>query len=329
MKPKLENLTEKTDSVRLTSAEKFGMLSELRTYADAHPVRSPYQSVWFRQAFAVYASAFILVVATGATSFAAERSLPGDALYGIKTNVNEGVVRTLPLPASAKAKVEISMIDRRMGELEKMIVTNQDTPEKVDLVLKKIDDHKEEFDVQVLALSDTEAGNESDQIHSELETVVDAHIVVLEEITSEDEEENETADVITPSEPEDEAEVQPQSAPETADDDSAADSGAPVMMAMRLKMADPVPSQTNEASDAVELRAEIQAVDPIVEEITEFSRTEIKPFSRASVDAETAIFVEEEREGLMNRIFKRAEKQLNIDIDAFIEDDGAQSGVNI
>ncbi len=326
MKPNLDTLTEKTQNVRLSSAEKFDMLQDLRAYADTHSAKSPYQAAWFRSAFAVYASAFILVVATGATSFAAEQALPGDALYSIKTNVNEGVVRTLPLPASAKAKVEISMIDRRMGELEKMIVTNQDSPENVDIILKKIDDHKEEFDTHVLALNDDQVEGETDEIQAELETVVDAHIVVLEEITSE-----ETTDTVDEPVVADEPEpVVTPSADVDAGDDmiaddfaTASDPAATTMM-MQAKMIEPA------VMDApVEARMEVRVVDPIVEEITEFSLTQIKPFSKtASGNGEIEPAAEAERESLMNRIFKNAEKKLNIDIQAFTETGADGTGLN-
>lgn len=326
MKPNLENLTEKTQNVRLSSAEKFDMLQDLRAYADTHPAKSPYQAVWFRQVTA-YMAVFALLIGSGVTSFAAEDALPGDALYGIKTNINEGVVRTLPLPASAKAKVEISMIDRRMGELEKMIVTNQDSPENVDIILKKIDDHKEEFDTHVLALAENPVDDKVDDIHAELETVVDAHIVVLEEITSED-----TPDIVE--EPAVADVPEPAAAPspdvntgsDSAIDDfaTASDPAATTMM-MQAKMIEPA------VMDApVEVRKEVKVVNPIVEEITEFSLTQIKPFSKsASGNGRVEPAAEAERESLMNRIFKNAEKKLNIDIETFTEMGAGGNDMNI
>lgn len=325
MKHNFDNISKKTDNVRLTSDEKLSMLSNLRQYVAQNPapVLSPYRTVWFRQSFA-YATAFVFLIGSGFTSLAAEEALPGDSLYAIKTSVNEGVVRILPLPTSAKAKVEINMIDRRMEELEKMIVADVDTPEKVDVIMRQIEDHKDEFDTHLAVLTEEVRHEEVDQIHVELETVVDAHIAVLEEITLTDEPEGEpVGDVI----PEPDAPIEEVDAPVSGDmyaTGPASDEGAATMM-MQLKASVPATEEVEPVAAVQVAPVPVRKIDPIVEEVTEFAESEVKPFTQRLRDlTATSSEIQEARAELRERIFRDAERELNIDIDASVEATGTQ-----
>ncbi len=61
-------------------------------------------------------SAATIVAAGGGLSYAAENSVPGDMLYGIKTNVNEGLLYSLNGTASERADAELKLAERRMDE---------------------------------------------------------------------------------------------------------------------------------------------------------------------------------------------------------------------
>jgi hypothetical protein len=330
MKHNFENISKKTENVRLTSAEKLDMLSNLREYAASKPVPipSPYELVWFRQ-LSMYATAFALIVGSGFTSYAAEGALPGDALYGIKTNVNEGVVRILPLSTTTKAKVEISMIDRRMEELEKMIVTDIDTPEKVDIIMEQIEEHKEEFDTHLAVLSVEVKPEHADEIHAELETVVDAHIAVLEEITLGDELVTEIADapvseqVDLPG-----TEVDAPVSDETYATGPVSDDSAVTMM-VQLKTSVHTVGESGPTTTERAAPVQVRKVDPIVEEVTQFAESEVKPFAQRlrGLNA-TSSELREVRAELRERIFRNAEERLNIDIDVSVEvgDDSSVNG---
>lgn len=322
MKHNLDTVSNKAEHIRLTSSEKFDMLQNLRAYVDANPVRTTVltQSFWMRRALS-YATAFVLVVGTGATSFAAEQAIPGDFLYKVKTGLNEGVVRVLPLTASAKAKVEVGLIDRRMLELERMVVENKDTPENVDFVMHKIGEHKDEFDLHIVALDQSEQDVRAGEIHSELETVVEAHIAVLEEITSDDESaqpEPEIADDTIADEP-----VVPQQietyndasvAMDAADENATDDSSIMMMTTMSLRTA---PPEVATAPVTAKLAPAPEPVDPVVEELTTFSINEIqgKRFMSEDEVASTTERTQETRKRLRDRILERAEKELNIELD--------------
>ena len=63
--------------------------------------------------------AIILAVSAG-VSFGAEQSLPGDALYPIKTGVNETVQGWFALSAEAEAEHQANLAIRRLGEAEEL-----------------------------------------------------------------------------------------------------------------------------------------------------------------------------------------------------------------
>lgn len=188
MKPQLENLKEYTSKLSLTSEEKLDMFNNLRAYSNANPVRSKY-TMLFRNSF-TYASMFALLIGTSATSIAAEGSLPGDILYPVKTEVNETIVKTLSFTPTSKAKVAVTLMDKRMSELTEMIVTEVDNPEKIDTIITMLEEHKEDlqdFTNQVEENNQEEIA-EAVEIYAALESVIDTHIEILEEIAEEVEE---------------------------------------------------------------------------------------------------------------------------------------------
>jgi hypothetical protein len=58
----------------------------------------------------------IMVLLGGGTSIAADRALPGDALYAVKVNVNEQVRAALTFSADAKAKLNAQLAEERLRE---------------------------------------------------------------------------------------------------------------------------------------------------------------------------------------------------------------------
>jgi len=64
----------------------------------------------------IFATMILILASIMGTSFAAERALPGDALYGFKVGVNESVRGAFNFDAQDRAQWEITKIERRAQE---------------------------------------------------------------------------------------------------------------------------------------------------------------------------------------------------------------------
>jgi hypothetical protein len=124
----------------MSAREKAAMLKSI---FDA-PVESPYVRLFnisffaSRQAMAM-AFSLLLVLFTGTAAYAAERSVPGDALYLIKTEVFEPIVGRFKLKPENQLAWEAEKIERRISEVEKLVSENKLDEEKVRGLEKKIE----------------------------------------------------------------------------------------------------------------------------------------------------------------------------------------------
>lgn len=109
-------------SVHLSDAEKARMKSVLQSYMRFHPLPEPVTTYtvtrdWTLFLYRPIATSLVLVLVVGSgVSYAAEGALPGDALYTIKTSVNEPVKVALASTAAEKVEVEIELTERRIAE---------------------------------------------------------------------------------------------------------------------------------------------------------------------------------------------------------------------
>lgn len=129
----------KTKDVKLTEREKGWMRSELQAFMKAHPVRVIAESRQIDQeGHSHFLSSFksmmlkplpitlsALLVLGGGTAFAAEQSLPNEALYPVKVQVNERVRATFTPTTEAKAKWEARVAVRRLEEAEELAIKNK------------------------------------------------------------------------------------------------------------------------------------------------------------------------------------------------------------
>lgn len=124
MNEKFHNSIKKAgEHISLTPSEHERMRGVLHAYMEMKPVRSS-QSIatistqhWF---FSLRPVAAVLVlmlfVSSAGVSYAAENALPGDALYTVKTSINEPVRGALAVSASAKVAWATSVAGERMKE---------------------------------------------------------------------------------------------------------------------------------------------------------------------------------------------------------------------
>ncbi|HEX2792129.1 MAG TPA: DUF5667 domain-containing protein [Candidatus Paceibacterota bacterium] len=113
-------------SLGISDTEFSRIRASLVAYSDLHavPARAsalPAQSLFMRiisSQRSVYAFGLMLLVVAGGSgiSFAAERTIPGDALYPIKVGVNETVAATFAADGEAKAVHSAKLAERRADE---------------------------------------------------------------------------------------------------------------------------------------------------------------------------------------------------------------------
>jgi len=101
------------------------------------------------------AIALILAAAIGGgTSIAAQNALPGDALWGFKTSINENVQAALAPEGKAQADFDIGAIDERMNEAAKLAAggrLNADTQADVET---NLDGHAKSVAEQIAKLQE-------------------------------------------------------------------------------------------------------------------------------------------------------------------------------
>ncbi|MEN9647582.1 MAG: hypothetical protein RLY57_386 [Candidatus Parcubacteria bacterium] len=123
MKDPLKTI-ESLQNISLSSHEKAAMFSHIQQHIDntlAKPVQSPFSFFSFIQHHSVYATSFALLLVIAASSAAAETAIPGDLLYSVKRNVTENIMQALTFSNESHAQVQISLVNRRLNEAEKLI----------------------------------------------------------------------------------------------------------------------------------------------------------------------------------------------------------------
>jgi hypothetical protein len=321
MKPELENLKKYTNKASLTSGEKLAMFENIRAYTNTHPVQSKY-GVFFKYSLA-YASMFALLIGTSATSIAAEGALPGDLLYPVKINVNETVVKSLTFSKTQKAKVAVNLMDKRMEELEKMIVTKVDSPEKIDLIVAKLEKHKEDFQTftNQVEQNDPEEVEEAGEIYVALESVIETHIDILEDIAEDEKVQVALSDItdniIAATTSDTPTDSLPQEVVVTITT-SATNTQETSINTMVLSATNTVPEEFSTSTPTTEDTGEEDAI----KEITNFSH-KINPLiievrsRNLKKDEATSTQI---RKDVRKRIIENAEKRLRIDIEESSED---------
>ena len=185
----------------LTNTEREHMRAYLKSFMAAHPGRAPFsirmldwgEAMFIRNStgtafaytrFAGAALALVLFVGLG-TSYAAQNALPGEALYGMKVNVNEAVEGALAISPVAKAQFDADLTSRRLEEAETLAAANQLTPDVSSEIQSRIDESAASFNTNVAVLAQTPDGaDQAADAQSDLEATLSAHANVLAALTA-------------------------------------------------------------------------------------------------------------------------------------------------
>lgn len=139
-----EELLVRGKSASLSASERTDMRETLMSYARFHGAReiAPKTSffsytLWSR---VVVAATFVFVV-SGTTGYASLESVPGDLLYGVKTNVVEEAIGVLQLTPESRLRYSTHLLEERYGELRELREEEALTPELLAEITEGMDGH--------------------------------------------------------------------------------------------------------------------------------------------------------------------------------------------
>lgn len=199
------DLFRKLTTLHMTQEEKRFMQQNVLLHARERGILSPLTSLFiFSRSFvSVTAVALLLLVGTTVVH-GAEKSIPGDTLYGMKRGVNERVLGVLARSDDAKARLETKFVDRRLEEIQK-IIAQEDTqdiadsasigeaeqelsisPETLAIVVtltEEVKQHAEMAQAHIESVSDNGSADDALVLASELESSIDVHTSTLAALT--------------------------------------------------------------------------------------------------------------------------------------------------
>ena len=89
----------------------------------------------------MFAAGLVMLVVGGGASFAAQKALPGDALYSVKVNFNEKIEAVLQISAEAKAVHEVKLTDRRLEEAVELVARGEVNEEERAAIESRFAEH--------------------------------------------------------------------------------------------------------------------------------------------------------------------------------------------
>lgn len=130
--------------MQLTSLEKSSLRLKLSQHMHRHPIGSRPSMFNFRYAMTA-ALVMVLFFGTGGlVTFAAQSSLPGQNLYGVK-RASEQVKKLTIRDSLSKANYELALIDKRFSETNQLIAEQKLTTETEAIVIAAIARHTNDF----------------------------------------------------------------------------------------------------------------------------------------------------------------------------------------
>lgn len=179
--------------ISMTSAEKEQRRSRLMNFmekAAAMPaapaeVSMEKPNLWaslVRKINPAYVAAPLLVILSAGAVYAAEGSLPGELLYGLKTNVIEKVQTSLAFSSQDKASLNAQLALKRLDEAEAVRKKNNlDPPKKLELS-KDFAQKKDELMKDIQILKSENKSSEADKIYSDFSSRLHDHQQILDDI---------------------------------------------------------------------------------------------------------------------------------------------------
>lgn len=132
--------------------------------------------MWVSGARRIYVSVLaVFIIVFGVGSYAAGGSLPGDALYAMKTNINEPIQRALAVSEKAKVNLEADLTERRLAEVSQLASEARLDPVTEEKLLNQATEHAVSLRTALTKSGDTLSEKEVNKLSSRLESSRKAH----------------------------------------------------------------------------------------------------------------------------------------------------------
>jgi len=128
--------------------------------------------------------ALLIIILGGGTAFVAAGSVPGDALYTVKVNINEPVKVAFAVSASAQAELQSKLAQERLKEAEELASENRLDAVVEAAVAAKLQTHLDRASKEISKIENEGKVEEAASLNSNLEAALQAHediIVKLED----------------------------------------------------------------------------------------------------------------------------------------------------
>lgn len=143
----------------LTSEEFAQGRAELRSFIASHPVRE--STLWSSVLSSLklgsaplLATALLVVISAGTVAYAAEGSVPGDALYSFKINVTEPVLATIYNDEEGRALWTMKRLERRLKESNELIARQESRADRWQLLDTSVEQLQQETDALIVTLEE-------------------------------------------------------------------------------------------------------------------------------------------------------------------------------
>ncbi len=168
------------EKVKLSASEKAFHRAELLSLMREHPKAVPSPYVRFLVPAVRYAFVVVLMLSLGGGGIvlAAEDSLPGETLYGIKLNVSEPVLLALT-DEEERADFQTRLVDRRLSEIAR--ASREDGDENLAPASESLAKNIEAVQAAVARYQDKK---DALRTAAQLESVLTAHGKVLDEVSA-------------------------------------------------------------------------------------------------------------------------------------------------
>jgi len=133
--------------------------------------------------YAKLATILILLSGTG-TAFAAENTIPGDALYNVKVNINENVRGALAISSEAKSNWEAQVAERRLDEASKLAAQGKLTAELETKLESKFTEQTQKIKDRIAKLQETGKEDSASELSTRLQSALQIHSEILDTLNS-------------------------------------------------------------------------------------------------------------------------------------------------